>query len=296
MKFVVTFCLFFSLQSRAQVVIAPTQESKIPYDLQGVGIDEKTGSKIDLNLGFTDENGQKVELKKYFNSSKPVIVAIVYYACPNLCSIVLNSTIDSLKDLKLKAGNDFEVVAISFDPRETPKLALAKKATYMKYLLGHSHGLTKDPEQGLVQDSTSANQYLNSPQANGWHFLVGNEISTKAITNQLGFHYKWDKEILQFAHASAIYILTPEGQVSRQFYGIMYPPLDLKLSLVEAAKGKIGTLMDHLLLFCYHYDAGAKKYVVMAQKIMSIGGMVTLAILAIFMAIFWKKELTISKK
>ena len=263
----------------AQVVKAPLASEKIPFELQGIGIDEKTGEKIDLGLNFTDENGQPVKLKGYFNVGVPVIIALVYYGCPNLCSLVLNSTIDSLREINLRPGRDYKVVAISFDPRETSKLASAKKASYMDYLM-----------KSMKEKAPSAAETQN------WHFLTGSAKSTQAITQQMGFHYRWDTEILQFAHASAIYVLTPEGQISRMFYGIMYPPRDLKLALLEAGKGKIGSVMDQLLLFCFHYDASAKRYVVMAQKIMMIGGAVTLAILIVFMALFWKKEIITLKE
>lgn len=261
-------CIFTAAKSLA--------DQPIPLELIGVGIDDKTGSQLDLGLTFTNEKGEKVRLKEFLTKTqKPVILALVYFECPNLCTLVLNSTVDTIKDINLNAGHDFEVLAISFNPKEKYTLAAEKKAAYVNEYLK-----TKRP--GDVEK--------------GFNFWVGNDANISKLTNQLGFKYKWDNEINQYAHASAIYIITPTGQISRLFYGLMYPPHDVKLALIEAGQGKIGSVMDKILLFCYHYDATAKKYVLVAQKMMTVGAAIFLAILAIFMAIFWKKEILKNKK
>ncbi|MBK9294076.1 MAG: SCO family protein [Oligoflexia bacterium] len=240
--------LFFSFQ----VVLAQ----------DGIGIVEKTGSSIDLSLQFKDELGNLVQLKDYFNGHKPVLITLVYFGCPSLCTLVLNAAIDSLNNLSLVPGRDFEVLAISFDDKETQELALEKKTNYLKT--------------------------YNKPDASGgFHFLTSTSASIQKLTTQMGFKFKWDKEQQQFAHASAIYILTSTGTISRALYGIMYPPQDVRLALIEASQAKIGTIVDKLLLFCYQYDATNKKYVLKAHRIMTLSGGVTLAVLGVFMAAFW---------
>jgi protein SCO1/2 len=269
-SYILILFLFALTILSGQVGYSHEGEEKIPYELQGVGIDEKTGSKIDLSLNFTDEKGQTQQLKNYFNDHKPVVMILTYYGCPNLCTLVLNGTIDSLNQINLKAGKDYNLVAVSFDPKETPTLAQEKKTNYLKTF-----------QQKNAEDS--------------FHFLTGAQASIEPLTAQMGFKYKWDKDQEQYAHASAIYVVTPQGQISRQLYGVMYAPRDLKLSLIEASEGKIGSVMDQLLLFCYHYDATAKKYVLWARKMMTLGGAVTLAVLGIIMALFWINEFKKSK-
>jgi len=237
----------------------------IPMELEGVGVDEHLGSTIDLNSTFKDENGSTVQLKKYFNGIKPVLFFLVYYDCPNLCTFVLSATVDSIKNLSLTSGQDFEVVALSIDARERSDLAKMKLQAYLK-----------------AYDRPGGN--------NGWHFLVGEQSEITKISNQIGFKYKWDKEQNQFAHTSAMFILTGEGKISRYFYGISYPPQDMKVAILEAGHGRIGTIADKILLFCYHYDASTKKYVLMASRIMSVGGAITVLFLGGYLAMNWRKE------
>jgi protein SCO1/2 len=244
---------------------AVARAEKVPMELQGVGVDEHLGSKINLELGFTDDSGKPVQLKKYFNGSKPVLFFLVYYECPNLCTFVLNAAVDSIKNLNLLPGKDFEMVAVSIDPKETPDLAAKKKNAYLK-------------------------SYGNLSTENGWHFLVGKQAPITELSNQLGFKYKWDKEQKQFAHASSIFVLTGDGKISRYFYGILYPERDMRVALVEAGRGHIGNIVDKILLFCFHYDASTKKYVLMATRIMTAGGGLTVLILGLFLAISFRKE------
>ncbi len=238
---------------------------KLPAELQDVGITEHLGDRINLALNFQDESGQNISLNKYFNGTKPVLFFLVYYECPNLCTMVLNGAIDSLKKINLKPGQDFDVVAVSFDPKENSELASEKKKAYLDM-----YGVT-DP--------------------GAWHFLVGKQPAITEISKELGFKFKWDEEQKQFAHASSIFVLTGEGRISRYFYGIMYPEKDLKVALMEAGRGHIGTLVDRILLFCYHYDASTKKYVLMASRIMTAGGALTVLIMGLFFTLAWRRDL-----
>ena len=201
----------------------------LPGALQGVGIDQKLDEQIPLDLIFTDEFGQQVPLSKYFHSGKPALLALVYYRCPMLCTQILTGVASSLKAVSLDPGKDFEVVSISFDPKDTPETAASKKQLYMR-------------------------RYGRPGTANGWHLLTGTEASIKALTDAVGYHYKYDPATDQYAHASGIMIVTPDGRLSRYFYGVEYAPRDVRLGLVEASQNKIGNPVDQILLFCYHYD------------------------------------------
>jgi len=234
----------------------------IPAELQGVGVEEHLGTSIDLNSTFKDENGSQVTLKKYFNGVKPVLFFLVYYDCPNLCTFVLNATVDSIKNMALTSGQDFEVVAVSIDPREKSNLAKTKLQAYLK---------AYDRPAGNI----------------GWHFLTGEQDQITKLSGQIGFKYKWDKEQSQFAHTSAMFVLTGDGKISRYFYGISYPTQDMKVAILEAGHGRIGTIVDKILLFCYHYDASTKKYVLMATRIMSVGGALTVLLLGGYLATSW---------
>jgi protein SCO1 len=253
------FSLFASLPALS--------DEKIPTELQEIGIDENVGQKIDLTLPFRDETGQNVTLKNYFDGQKPVLLYLVYYGCPNLCTMVLNGGIESMKGITWNPGENYEVVAISIDSREKPELAREKKAAYLKEF--------GRPETGK-----------------GWHFLTGDEPSVAAITKQIGFRYKWDEESQQFAHGSAIFVLTPEGKISRYLFGIQYPPRDLKFAMLEASQGKTGSFMDRIVLFCFRYDASTKKYVLLAERIMTAGGALTLLVMGFIFSRFWKHERT----
>jgi len=207
----------------------------LPGALEGVGIDQKLDEQIPLNLVFRDEAGRDVPLSTFFQPKKPVILALVYYRCPMLCTQILTGLESSLKAVSFNPGQDFEVVSVSFDPKDTPELAASKKQMYLR-------------------------RYGRPNSANGWHFLTGGEASIQALTGAAGFHYKYDPKTDQFAHASGIMILTPEGHLSRYFYGVEYAPRDVRLGLVEASQNKIGSPVDQILLFCYHYDPATGKY------------------------------------
>jgi protein SCO1/2 len=219
----------------------------LPGALAGVGIDQKLDQQLPLNLTFTDEAGRSVPLSTFFHSGKPVILALVYYRCPMLCTQILTGLESSLKAVSFNPGQDFEIVSLSFDPKDTWQLAAAKKQTYLK-------------------------RYGRANTANGWHFLTGDETNIKALTDTVGFHYKYDPATDQFAHASGIMILTPEGRVSRYFYGVEYAPRDVRLGLVEASQNKIGSPVDQILLFCYHYDPATGKYGALVMNMVRIAG------------------------
>jgi protein SCO1 len=231
--------------------------SGLPKALREVGIDQNLNQQLPLDLVFRNENGEAVKLGDYFGK-KPVLLSLVYYQCPMLCTQVLNGMVSAFKVLSFKAGDEFDVVTVSFDPRETPALATAKKKTYVGYLPEAKRG----------------------PAQNGWHFLTGDSESIKRLTEAVGFHYHFDEATNQFAHASAIMIATPEGKLGRYFYGIEYSPKDLRLGLVEASQNKIGSPVDQLLLYCYHYDPATGKYGAVVMNMVRLGGIATLFVMA----------------
>jgi protein SCO1/2 len=232
----------------------------LPTALRDVRIEQKLNQQLPLDLMFRDEAGQPVKLGQYFGQ-KPVVLALVYYDCPMLCTQVLNGMIESFRVLPFQLGKEYDVVTISFDPRETPQLAEKKKKVYVGYL------------PNKMQESANA----------GWHFLTGDADSIRQITDAVGFRYHYDESTKQFAHASAIMVATPQGKLSRYYYGIEYPARDLRLGLIESAQNKIGSPVDQLLLYCYHYDPATGKYGAVVMNIVRAGGIATiLAIVAMF--------------
>jgi protein SCO1/2 len=225
----------------------------LPKALQKVGIDQKLDEQIPLGAVFKDEQGREVRLAQFFGQ-KPVVLSLVYYDCPMLCTLVLNGMTSSFRQVSFTIGKEFEVVTVSFDPRETPQLAAAKKQTYLQ-------------------------RYGRAGAEAGWHFLTGDEANIRQLTEAVGFRYVWDEQTNQFAHASGIMVLTPEGKLARYFYGIDYAPKDLRLGLVEASQDKIGTPVDALMLYCYHYDPATGKYGAVVMNIMRLAGIVTLALI-----------------
>jgi protein SCO1/2 len=237
----------------------------LPGALQGVGIDQKLDQQIPLDLTFTDEFGQQVPLSKYFHSGKPVLLALVYYRCPMLCTQILTGVASGLKAVSLDPGKDFEVVSISFDPKDTPETAASKKQLYMR-------------------------RYGRPGTANGWHLLTGTEASIKALTDAVGYHYKYDPATDQYAHASGIMIVTPDGRLSRYFYGVEYAPRDVRLGLVEASQNKIGNPVDQILLFCYHYDPVTGKYGAVVMNLVRFAGAAFVLIGGAFLALVLRRD------
>jgi protein SCO1/2 len=235
---------------RPQLGQPPPANSGLPKPLQAATIEQHLDAQMPLDAQFKDETGRAVQLKEYFGK-RPVILALVYYDCPMLCNQVLNGMTGALKQDNFNAGNEFEVVVVSFDPRETPELAAKKKASYL-------------------------DRYGRPNTANGWHFLTGDQANIDKVTQTAGFNYYWDNETNQFAHASAIIVLTAEGHLSRYIYGIEYAK-DLHLALVDAGGGKIGSKAEQLLLYCYHYDPARGKYGFAILNVMRAGGVLTVA-------------------
>ena len=239
----------------------------LPAVLQKVGIEQKLNEQLPLEAVFKDENGKEVKLGEYFGKGRPVILALVYYECPMLCNEVLNGLTGSLKSLTFDTGKDFDVVAISFDASENdkPELTKNKKESYMK-------------------------RYGRPGTENGWHFLTGTQGEIDKVTKAVGFNYQWDEQSKQFAHAGGIMFATPEGKLSRYLYGIDYAPKDIKFAVMESAENKIGSSVEQLMLYCYHYDPATGKYGLSIMRIMRLGGVVTLIGLGAMFFVFWRRK------
>jgi protein SCO1/2 len=250
--------LLFSTGGRASA------QTVLPKILQNVGFDQRLNEQVPLALPFTDEEGQRVTLGEYFGD-KPVILVLAYYRCPMLCTQVLNGLVQGLRELPFTVGKEFRVVTVSFDPHETTEMAAAKKRTYV-----HSYG---KPEA-----------------AEGWHFLTGDQQSIGRLTRAVGFRYAYDPASEQFAHAAGIVILTPTGRISRYFYDVHYSGRDLRLGLVEASKNKIGSPIDQILLFCFHYDPTAGKYGAAIMNFVRAGGVLTVVGLGLMFGLLMRGE------
>lgn len=246
-----------------QLAAAPPGTSQLPPTLRDVRVDQKLNQAIPLDLTFRDETGATVPLRKYFGQ-RPVILALVYYNCPMLCGELLRGLTGSLETISFTTGKEFDVLAVSFDPSDTPATAAAQKAQLVK-------------------------RYRRQGSESGWHFLVGDQASITALTSAVGFHYAYDTRQKQFAHGAAIAVLTPAGVISQYFYGIEFAPRDLRLSLVEASHNRIGNVIDEILLYCYHYDPRLAKYGAMTVNMLRIGAVVTMALLFGFIGLmFWR--------
>lgn len=238
---------------------------EVPDELEGVGITEHLEAQIPLNLKFKDDEGRDVVLADYFKDGKPVLLNLVYYNCPMLCSLVVNGAVDAVESTGWTPGEEFVMLTISFDPLESHILANLKKQNYIKS--------------------------LGIPGAErGWHFLTGEEDQIRALTDAVGFEYKWNEARQEWAHAAALFIITPDGRISRYLYGVMFDPTTFKLSMVEAADGGIGTAMDQILLYCFSYDAAAGSYAPIAINIMKLSGVVVLLFLGSLLGSLWLWE------
>jgi protein SCO1 len=244
---------------------ADLQKNTRPSIFENVGIDQNLGTQIPLNASFKDELGRDVKLGDYFGHKRPVVLALVYFSCTMLCNQVLNGTASALNVLKFNAGKEFDVLAISFDPRETPDLAAEKKQLYLA-------------------------RYRRPGADQGWHFLTGKQPAIDAVTKSVGFHYAWDERSQQFAHSSALILITPDGKVAQYYYGIEYSPKDMRLGIIEASQEKLGNVVDQLILYCYHYDPMTGKYGAIAMNLMRLGGVLTVLGLGTFMVISFRRE------
>jgi protein SCO1/2 len=236
-----------------------------PSILDNVGIEQRLNQQVPLDLAFTDETGQAVQLRQYFGS-KPVILALVYYQCPMLCSQVLNGMTGALNSIvRFNVGRDFNVITVSFDPRDTPQNAAENKKSYLS-------------------------RYRRAGAAQGWHFLTGRKDQIDALATAVGFHYAWDPQVKQFAHASGIMLLTPDGRLAQYYYGIEYVPRNIQLGLIEASQGKIGNLADELVLYCFHYDPTQGRYGAAVFNILRVSALATLLLLGGFMIVMFRRD------
>jgi len=263
---VIAFLLLASVAALAQGMAGPVVKPAKPSQeiLKNIEIEQKLNTNVPLDLPFKDESGRSVKLGDYFGK-RPVILALVYYDCPMLCTEVLNGMVSAFSILKFDIGKEYDVVTVSFDPREKPDLASAKKTTYLR-------------------------RYGRPGSEQGWHFLTGEQASITALTQAVGFHFQWDERTQQFAHATALMLLTPQGKIAQYYYGVEYSPKDLRLGLVEASAGHIGTKVDQLLLYCYHYDPRTGHYGAIVSRVLQIAGGFTLVILGGFLVMMFKLE------
>jgi len=259
-----------ALCAKAQVAapkaeLGQTSSAQKPSILDQVGIDQHLNAQVPLDLAFTDENGRPVQLRQYFGQ-KPVVVTMVYYQCPMLCSQVLNGLAGTLNGItRFNVGRDFNVITVSFDPRDTPDAAAASKKKFLS-------------------------RYRREGSDQGWHFLTGRKDQIEALAQALGFRYAWDPEIQQFAHASGIMLLTPGGRVAQYYYGIEYAPRDLQYGIIEASRGKIGNIVDQMILYCYQYDPAKGKYGAVIFRILKISALATVLVLGGFMVIMFRRD------
>ncbi len=242
----------------------------LPKELEGVGITEHLDARLPLDLDFADEEGRTVRLGEYFERKRPVILNLAYYTCPMLCTLVLNGVVEGIKGLAWRMGKDFEIVTVSIDPAETPALARIKKENYLE-------------------------TYGRPGAGAGWHFLTGRQESITALARAVGFGYRYDPKTRQFMHTAVTMLCTPDGRLSRYLYGIQYERQTLRLGLLEASQGKIGTTLDQLVLYCFHYDAAAGRYAPVALAIMRVVGGAAAGILAVVLLGFWLGESLKSK-
>ncbi len=238
--------------------------SAMPRPLREIGFDQHLGEIVPLNTVFKDEQGRAVALEHYFGR-RPVVLLFAYYDCPMLCTQVINALAIALDVIALEPGKDFEIVTVSFDPRDTPATATAKKAAYMS-------------------------RYQRPGAAEGWHFLTGDQSSIDRLTRAAGFRYVWDDETRQFAHPTGVVVVTPDGHLARYLFGIEYGPRDLRFALVEASAGKVGSRVDSLLLYCYHYDPMTGRYGLAIMRAIRIAGVATVVTLGSFIVIMVRKE------
>ncbi len=254
--------------------LTASAKAETPLELRRAEITEKLGAQVDIqNLNFKNEEGQPVKLSQFFASGKPVVLTLVYYNCPGLCNFLLNGFTNSVRTLGWTIGKEFEVVTVSISPKEKSDIAKPKKANYLK-------------------------EYGRLDADKGWHFLTGEEPQIQKLASEVGFGYFYDEKTKEYAHSAGIFVLTPTGKVSRVLYGIDYPNRDLKLSLLEASEGKIGTAFDRFLMFCYQYDPASRGYAFQAMRLVQVTSALMVLVLAVWIGRFWlsQRKLTRSAK
>src|SRR6266852_6069774 len=265
---ITTIAALLALSTAAAAQTIPDSVGKsssgLPAQLQNVGFEPQLNAQLPLDVNFRDESGRDVQLREYFGR-KPVVLALVYYGCPMLCNQVEMGVVGSLKMLSFNPARDYEVLFVSFDPRETPDMAAKKKVA-------------------------AVSRYARPETASGWHFLTGKEEAVHALAAAANFRYSFDEQHNLFAHASGIMLLTPDGRISRYFYGVEYPSRDVRLGLVDASAGKIGTPIDHLLLYCFQYNPETARYSATVLRIVRLGGILTVVCLAVAILIFRRRD------
>jgi protein SCO1 len=267
-----TLILLLSACASAQMnngIMSPPANTR-PPTLENVGIEQHLDAQIPPDLAFRDETGKPIKIGDYFGR-KPLILNLVYYNCTMLCGEALAGLASAMRLIKFDVGNEFDVITVSFDPRETPEMAAAKKKDYV-------------------------GRYGRSSAAQGWHFLTGTPESINALTKAVGFQYQYDEKTNQFAHATAIMVLTPQGRISRYFYGVDFPPKDLRMGLVEASQEKIGNVVDAVLLYCYHYDPQTGKYGAMVTNILRLAAGITILLIGGLLLILWRLDRSVTAK
>lgn len=258
-------CMLAALPTQAQFWQQRDRERASVADMtREINIEQKLNEQVPLNLTFRDESGREVELKDYFGK-KPILLTLVYYECPSLCGLVLQGVLKSLRVLNYTPGKEFEILTVSISPKETPALAAQKKQTFLK-------------------------EYGRLDAAEGWHFLTGDEPQIRALADAVGFRYVYDPKSGQYAHAAGIMLLTPTGRVARYFYGIEYSPRDLRMGIIDASQGKVGSPVEKVILFCFQYDPSTGKYSVAIIRVIQLGGMVTVLLLGTFIGTHLYRE------
>jgi protein SCO1/2 len=258
-------------QNAPKLQLGDAVANQKPSILDQVGLDQRLNQQVPLNLTFNDETGQAVQLQQYFGA-KPVILIMVYYQCPMLCTQVLTGFTGAMNGIvRFNIGREFDVVTVSIDPRDTPQDAAKAKKTYIQ-------------------------RYRRSGAEQGWHFLTGKKDQIDALAQAVGFRYAWDPQIQQYAHASGIMLLTPDGRVSQYYYGIEYAPRDIQLGLIEASKGKIGNVVDQVLLYCYHYDPRQGKYGAAIFNVLRLSALATVLMVGGFMVIMFRRDSLAAQK
>jgi protein SCO1 len=269
----VTFVSLIPIAAQAQMTGIPAagykteagmSSSTLPAALRSIGFDQHINERVPLDAAFVDESGRPVRLGDYFGK-KPVVLSFAYFECPMLCTMSLNGLTSALKVLSLEPGSDFELLTISFDPKDTPASAREKKTHYVE-------------------------RYKHAGAEAGWHFLTGDQAAIDSVTGAAGFRFAWDEDTKQFAHPTGVIVLTPDGRLARYLFGIEYGPRDLRYALVEASDGKVGSAVDALLLYCFHYDPMTGRYGLVVMRAIRIGGAVTVVALGAFIALMLRRE------
>lgn len=233
-------------------------DEALPPELQDISILDKPGAALPKDVSLRDQDGRAVTLGSYLGDGKPVVLVLAYYRCPMLCSLVVNGVVEGLRGLDWDAGKDYRILVVSFDPRDSQQLARDKRENYLR-------------------------EYGRPVPAGGFEFLVGDEADVRRLADAVGFRYRWDAKAKEYAHAAGAFVIMPGGVLSRTLYGIAFPEKDLRLALVEASQGKLGSAWDQVVLFCFHYDAEARGYVLAARRLMKASGAVSVLLIGLFL-------------